>query len=196
MNYQRSQRLRLSDALSCFKSHTRSEGNLETRGDIAGGPLNISISIDQSQSLVLRLHTDTIQTPMSPTLSHAAVLATRAGNRLQLTRPICRAYSTTGRVPGGSLPRRALRGSSGMLPLQCLKDSTSYGSVLAPFQSSRSRSDMSVHRTKYAAVVCGGGPAGITVLGNLLERKVGPVLWVDDLFEAGRVNKSYREVPS
>ncbi|KAI4725245.1 hypothetical protein E4T49_07042 [Aureobasidium sp. EXF-10728] len=55
---------------------------------------------------------------------------------------------------------------------------------------------MSVHRTKYAAVVCGGGPAGITVLGNLLERKVGPVLWVDDLFEAGRVNKSYREVPS
>jgi cation diffusion facilitator CzcD-associated flavoprotein CzcO len=57
-------------------------------------------------------------------------------------------------------------------------------------------SDMSVHRTKYAAVVCGGGPAGITVLGNLLERKVGPVLWVDDLFEAGRVNKSYREVPS
>jgi hypothetical protein len=134
--------------------------------------------------------------PMSPTLSHAAVLATRASSRLQLARPICRAYNTARRVPGGSLPRRASRGSSGMLPSQCLRDSTSYGSSLTPFYSSRSISDMSVHRTKYAAVVCGGGPAGITVLGNLLERKIGPVLWVDDLFEAGRVNKSYREVPS
>jgi hypothetical protein len=137
-----------------------------------------------------------LSSPMSPTLSHAALLATRASCRLQLDKTICRAYNTARRVPGGSISRRALRGSSGMLPLQCWIDSTSYGSSLTPFSSLRFRSDMSVHRTKYAAVVCGGGPAGITVLGNLLERKVGPVLWVDDLFEAGRVNKSYREVPS
>ncbi|GAB7346760.1 hypothetical protein MBLNU459_g1864t1 [Dothideomycetes sp. NU459] len=55
---------------------------------------------------------------------------------------------------------------------------------------------MSVHRSKYAAVVVGGGPAGITVVGNLLERKVNPILWVDEKFEAGRVNRAYREVPS
>jgi hypothetical protein len=159
-------------------------------------PGNNTISIDQSHKLSPFACTFPLSNPMSPTLSHAAVLATRAGPRLQLARPLCRAYNTAGRGLGGSLPRRALRGPSGMLPSLCSRDSTSYGSSLTPVHSSRPISDMSVHRTKYAAVVCGGGPAGITVLGNLLERKVGPVLWVDDLFEAGRVNKSYREVPS
>lgn len=55
--------------------------------------------------------------------------------------------------------------------------------------------DVSKQQDKYAAVVVGGGPAGITVIGNLLERKLQPILWVDDKFEAGRVNRSYREVP-
>lgn len=59
----------------------------------------------------------------------------------------------------------------------------------------RFASDMSIHRSKYAAVVVGGGPAGITVVGNLLEQKKTPILWVDGKFEAGRVNRSYREVP-
>lgn len=49
---------------------------------------------------------------------------------------------------------------------------------------------------KYKAVVVGAGPAGITVVGNLLERKVEPILWVDDSFNGGRVNRAYREVPS
>lgn len=49
---------------------------------------------------------------------------------------------------------------------------------------------------QYEAVVVGAGPAGITVLGNLLERGVQPILWVDDRFNAGRVNARYREVPS
>lgn len=55
--------------------------------------------------------------------------------------------------------------------------------------------DMSVHRSKYAAVVVGAGPAGICALGNMLERGVSPVLWVDDEFNGGRVNRAYREVP-
>lgn len=50
--------------------------------------------------------------------------------------------------------------------------------------------------TDYQAVVVGAGPAGITVLGNLLERNVKPILWVDDQFNGGRVNARYREVPS
>ncbi|GAB7359567.1 hypothetical protein MBLNU230_g6754t1 [Neophaeotheca triangularis] len=49
---------------------------------------------------------------------------------------------------------------------------------------------------RYEAIVVGGGPAGISAVGNLLEQKVAPVLWVDPVFEAGRVNRSYREVPS
>lgn len=48
----------------------------------------------------------------------------------------------------------------------------------------------------YEAVVVGAGPAGITAVGNLLENRVEPILWVDDAFDGGRVNKYYREVPS
>lgn len=49
---------------------------------------------------------------------------------------------------------------------------------------------------QYEAIVVGAGPAGVTCLGNLLERKLSPILWVDDGFDGGRVNRMYREVPS
>ncbi len=49
---------------------------------------------------------------------------------------------------------------------------------------------------KYEAVVIGAGAGGIGVVGNLLELQKGPILWVDDLFDGGRLNKHYREVPS
>lgn len=42
----------------------------------------------------------------------------------------------------------------------------------------------------------GAGPAGVAVVGNLLERNVSPILWVDEEFNGGRVNCKYREVPS
>lgn len=48
----------------------------------------------------------------------------------------------------------------------------------------------------YEAVVVGAGPAGIAVVGNLLEENKSPILWVDHLFDGGRLNKYYREVPS
>ncbi|KHJ31505.1 hypothetical protein EV44_g5823 [Erysiphe necator] len=48
----------------------------------------------------------------------------------------------------------------------------------------------------FEAVVVGAGPAGIAVVGNLIEQKKTPILWVDDEFQAGRLNKCYREVPS
>jgi hypothetical protein len=44
-------------------------------------------------------------------------------------------------------------------------------------------------------VVVGAGPAGIAVIGNLLEQKKAPILWVDDKLQGGRLNKYYREVP-
>lgn len=49
---------------------------------------------------------------------------------------------------------------------------------------------------KCAAVVVGAGPAGVAVVGNLLERQLGTIAWIDPSFEAGRVNRKYREVPS
>ena len=49
---------------------------------------------------------------------------------------------------------------------------------------------------QYDAVVVGAGPAGLTVLGNLLDKKLKRILWVDPEFEGGRVNSRYREVPS
>lgn len=48
---------------------------------------------------------------------------------------------------------------------------------------------------KYEAVVVGAGPAGVAVVGNLLEQKKAPILWVDHEFQGGRLNKYYREVP-
>ncbi|KAI9054559.1 hypothetical protein LZ554_001714 [Drepanopeziza brunnea f. sp. 'monogermtubi'] len=50
--------------------------------------------------------------------------------------------------------------------------------------------------TKYEAVVVGAGPAGIAVVGNLLEQNKAPILWVDHELQGGRLNKYYREVPS
>lgn len=49
--------------------------------------------------------------------------------------------------------------------------------------------------SSYEAVVVGSGPAGVAVVGNLLEQKKTPILWVDDELSGGRLNKYYREVP-
>lgn len=48
---------------------------------------------------------------------------------------------------------------------------------------------------KYEAVVIGAGPAGIAAVGNLLEQKKEPILWVDDVMSGGRLDKYYRKVP-
>lgn len=48
------------------------------------------------------------------------------------------------------------------------------------------------------SLVVGGGPAGIAVLGNLLQHGTPKQtrMWVDPLLSAGRVNARYRQVPS
>lgn len=55
---------------------------------------------------------------------------------------------------------------------------------------------MSDLHSTYEAVVVGAGPAGIVSVGNLLEKQVGNILWVDETFQGGRINQYYREVPS
>lgn len=56
----------------------------------------------------------------------------------------------------------------------------------------------STARAPVEAVVVGGGPAGLAVVGNLLQAlpQRRQQLWVDPSFTAGRVNAKYREVPS
>lgn len=49
---------------------------------------------------------------------------------------------------------------------------------------------------RYETVVVGAGAGGIGAVGNLLEVQKGPILWADELFDGGRLNKHYREVPS
>lgn len=44
-------------------------------------------------------------------------------------------------------------------------------------------------------VLMQSGPAGIAVVGNLLEQKKSPILWVDHELQGGRLSKYYREVP-
>ena len=51
---------------------------------------------------------------------------------------------------------------------------------------------------KFKSCVVGAGPAGVCAVGNLLE--VQPptrtkIAWIDPLFQAGRVNSKYRQVP-
>ncbi|KAH8789424.1 pyridine nucleotide-disulfide oxidoreductase-domain-containing protein [Hyaloscypha sp. PMI_1271] len=55
---------------------------------------------------------------------------------------------------------------------------------------------LSIQNRKYEAVVVGAGPAGLAAVGNLLEQRKAPILWVDDQFHGGRLDKYYREVPS
>jgi cation diffusion facilitator CzcD-associated flavoprotein CzcO len=54
----------------------------------------------------------------------------------------------------------------------------------------------STDRDRFEAVVVGAGPAGIIAVGNLLEQRIAPILWVDESFAGGRINQAYREVPS
>lgn len=47
------------------------------------------------------------------------------------------------------------------------------------------------------AVVVGGGPCGVAVVGSILEQRPQfHQVWADPTFQAGRVGERYREVPS
>jgi hypothetical protein len=63
------------------------------------------------------------------------------------------------------------------------------------FLGVRNMGFLNLKERKYEAVVVGAGPAGLAVVGNLLEQKKSPILWVDDRFNGGRLDRYYREVP-
>jgi hypothetical protein len=88
------------------------------------------------------------------------------------------------------LGRRAVRGL--LLTINDMARSKQLGSVCMRCFSEKAGIQ---NGTKYSAVVVGAGPAGTAVVGNLLEQQKAPILWVDDLFQSGRLNKYYREVP-
>lgn len=91
--------------------------------------------------------------------------------------------------------RRAATRKSALLELSWRRTLTTTPSA-GRKDGAREASTNASPNPRYEAIVVGGGPAGISAVGNLLEQKVAPVLWVDPVFEAGRVNRCYREVPS
>lgn len=72
------------------------------------------------------------------------------------------------------------------------------GTVTPPheFYGSQGWTRMYSSGRRYDTVVVGAGAGGIGAVGNLLEAQKGPILWADELFDGGRLNKHYREVPS
>ena len=93
------------------------------------------------------------------------------------------------------LPRRAFTALS-KAPVSRSVATTARTSPGLKSEHSRSATTMSNPTDSYEAVVIGGGAAGVTVVGNLLEQKVEPILWIDNAFNGGRINRCYREVPS
>ena len=47
----------------------------------------------------------------------------------------------------------------------------------------------------HSAAIIGAGPAGLTAVANMLDNGRRDLLWIDTAFQAGRVGRSYREVP-
>lgn len=47
---------------------------------------------------------------------------------------------------------------------------------------------------QFKFAVIGAGPSGLAVVGRLLDLSVGPILWIDDKFDAGRLSH-YEAVP-
>ena len=97
--------------------------------------------------------------------------------------------SLAGRAENGASPTRSRRPATSSPRVS--------GSKCPPPRAiDQRRSFTTPRRRPYEAAVVGAGPAGITCVGNLLERKLTPILWIDDEFDGGRVNRRYREVPS
>lgn len=106
--------------------------------------------------------------------SHAVVRVTHASLRCQHVQVIKRrAFSLIAPARSSCVPGASRRGGSvdaSYLPEVAAR--SMYSKIGPPARASsfgpnsiarRFASDMSVHRSKYAAVVVGGGPAGITV---------------------------------
>lgn len=99
-------------------------------------------------------------------------------------------------VPG-HMGRRALHSRTGLSGKKGSPLTTRFDDIRFPSSLQRRSYAKIAEEQIYEAVVVGAGPAGITCVGNLLERKLAPILWVDDnAFNGGRVNRLYREVPS
>ena len=59
----------------------------------------------------------------------------------------------------------------------------------------RLASPLSPRAHMHSAAIIGAGPAGLTAVANMLDNGRRNLLWIDTEFQAGRVGRSYREVP-
>ncbi|EMC98528.1 hypothetical protein BAUCODRAFT_105919 [Baudoinia panamericana UAMH 10762] len=150
------------------------------------------------------------------TVSHAYELAAVYG---QPALTICNTQifakpwlACTGRIrlfTNSVVPRRSFNATydvahASRLSIKAGREASYQGTLHPSFTKRKSRTARfatvanfpSKQTQEYGAIVVGAGPAGVTCVGNLLERGVAPILWVDPAFNGGRVNAKYREVPS
>jgi hypothetical protein len=96
-------------------------------------------------------------------------------------------------------PLRAIQQPHNHQPLHLLKSFSSTACAQArsvpPRKPKPVQPDPEINDRHYRAIVVGAGPAGLATVGNLLDEDVKPILWVDDKFGGGRLNRMYREVP-
>jgi len=97
----------------------------------------------------------------------------------------------------GGVPTRSTSSSRLFLAIRSISSPALQSTAIHKSASRRSLSNQAHQPAvkKYEAVVVGAGPAGLAVVGNLLDGGLKPILWVDDKFSGGRLDQFYREVP-
>lgn len=120
-----------------------------------------------------------------------SVAASQAGRYTTLSTPLTTSSSVSRLRSVPSITRRYHRNTKTNFAI-------TMGSITPPrqFHGPQGWTRMYSSDRKYEAIVVGAGAGGIGIVGNLLELHRTPILWVDDLFDGGRLNKHYREVPS
>lgn len=162
------------------------------QGRLAGVTLqDAPRSVTRTTAASLRVRGNCFSTPTSLERKHAIPpdhtkringISTKMAPSISQTSPV-RSYATSALKTGS---RDDYNGSANGVSTATTNGSTNGHKIV----------DGESQIDEYEAIVVGGGPAGLAVVGRLLDEGVKPIAWVDEKFEGGRLSARYREVPS